>query len=231
MTDAEWLAFEDPLAMLQWRLGESRLWDNSFDKATKRKLMLYGCACCRLVWNHIVDERSKRVVELVENFADGKGQQEELDFALAEAYRVATSNSTAFWPKVSVGAAQPTLLGVSTTSTNTAYILLGFKSQPPGPRTREAETLRPGLALLTNYVRDLFRPQPSKFVLPSEWQTAAVQQGAKVIYNERRWDEMPILADALEDAGCDDTEILSHLRGPGPHTRGCWALDLILGKA
>ena len=41
---------------------------------------------------------------------------------------------------------------------------------------------------------------------------------------------MPVLADALEEAGCSDDELLGHLRGPGPHVRGCWALDLILGK-
>jgi hypothetical protein len=39
-----------------------------------------------------------------------------------------------------------------------------------------------------------------------------------------------VLADALEEAGCDNPDILSHLRGPGPHTRGCWVVDLVLGK-
>jgi hypothetical protein len=42
---------------------------------------------------------------------------------------------------------------------------------------------------------------------------------------------LAVLADALEDAGCDDADLLAHLRGPGPHVRGCWALDLILGKS
>ena len=52
-----------------------------------------------------------------------------------------------------------------------------------------------------------------------------------MIYQERAFERLPILADALEEAGCDDPDILSHLRGPGPHVRGCWALDLVLGKA
>ncbi len=53
---------------------------------------------------------------------------------------------------------------------------------------------------------------------------------AQAIYDDRSFDRLPILADALEDAGCDNVEILSHLRGPGPHVRGCWAVDLLLGK-
>jgi hypothetical protein len=50
------------------------------------------------------------------------------------------------------------------------------------------------------------------------------------IYSEKAFDRLPILADALEDAGCTDAAILSHCRGEGPHARGCWVVDLILGK-
>jgi hypothetical protein len=53
---------------------------------------------------------------------------------------------------------------------------------------------------------------------------------AQMIHDERQFEHLPVLADALEDAGCADTELLSHLRGPGPHLRGCWALDLILER-
>jgi hypothetical protein len=53
---------------------------------------------------------------------------------------------------------------------------------------------------------------------------------ARGMYESRDFAPMPVLADALEDAGCDAAELLGHLRGPGPHVRGCWAVDLILGK-
>jgi hypothetical protein len=50
------------------------------------------------------------------------------------------------------------------------------------------------------------------------------------IEEEQAFDRLPVLADALEEAGCTDADILSHLRGPGPHVRGCWVVDLLLGK-
>jgi hypothetical protein len=62
------------------------------------------------------------------------------------------------------------------------------------------------------------------------WNGGTVLQLAEGIYEERAFDRLPILADALEEAGCIDTAILDHCRGPGPHVRGCWVIDLILGK-
>jgi len=61
----------------------------------------------------------------------------------------------------------------------------------------------------------------------------AIRHGYRLVtsnYEERAFDRMPILADALEEAGCDSCDALTHCRGPGPHIRGCWVVDLILGK-
>jgi hypothetical protein len=65
----------------------------------------------------------------------------------------------------------------------------------------------------------------------SLWNDGLLPALAGAIYQERAFDRLPVLADALEDAGCADADLLGHLRGPGPHVRGCWALDLVLGKA
>jgi hypothetical protein len=62
------------------------------------------------------------------------------------------------------------------------------------------------------------------------WRTPTVLALGRGISEERTFDRLPILADALEDAGCTDGAILDHCRGPGPHVRGCWAVDLVLGK-
>lgn len=67
-------------------------------------------------------------------------------------------------------------------------------------------------------------------VLDPAWRTATVLALADGIYVERGWERLPVLADALEDAGCTQPDILGHLRGPGPHARGCWVVDLLLGK-
>jgi hypothetical protein len=72
-----------------------------------------------------------------------------------------------------------------------------------------------------------FRP----VTLDPRWLTSTVVDLSRIIYEERAFDKLPILADALMDAGCDSEEMLAHCRGQVPHVRGCWVVDLILGKA
>ncbi|VTR98013.1 Uncharacterized protein (Fragment) OS=uncultured bacterium PE=4 SV=1 [Gemmata massiliana] len=72
-----------------------------------------------------------------------------------------------------------------------------------------------------------FRP----VTFDSSWLTSTVSALAAGIYTESAFDRLPILADALQDAGCDNEDILTHFRSDGPHVKGCWALDLVLGKA
>jgi hypothetical protein len=85
-----------------------------------------------------------------------------------------------------------------------------------------------------DFLRDLFG---NPFRLPPNidrawlaWSDGTVVKLTRSIYDERAFDRLPVLADALEDAGCDNADILSHCRGPGPHVRGCWVVDLLLGK-
>ncbi|OGZ69256.1 MAG: hypothetical protein A3D44_01030 [Candidatus Staskawiczbacteria bacterium RIFCSPHIGHO2_02_FULL_42_22] len=86
----------------------------------------------------------------------------------------------------------------------------------------------------TNLVREIFGNPFRPIAIDSAWlgwNDAAVVRLANSIYNTPSLSGIPILADALEESGCTDTGILEHLRGPGPHFRGCWVLDLLLGKA
>jgi hypothetical protein len=71
-----------------------------------------------------------------------------------------------------------------------------------------------------------FRP----VTFPPSWRTDIVLTLARQVYESRDFSAMPILADALQDAGCDNDDILNHCRGDGPHMRGCWVVDLVLGK-
>jgi hypothetical protein len=80
--------------------------------------------------------------------------------------------------------------------------------------------------LLRDIVRNPFRP----FTIDAAWRTSNVLALATGMYNDRAFERMPILADGLEDAGCDNADILNHCRQPGEHIRGCWVVDLVLGK-
>lgn len=78
-------------------------------------------------------------------------------------------------------------------------------------------------------MHDVFPPATVAF--DPGWRTDAVVGLAGGMYAGRDFGPMPVLADALEDAGCADDAILAHCRGGGPHVRGCWVIDLALGKA
>ncbi|HEX5269104.1 MAG TPA: hypothetical protein VFW33_01390 [Gemmataceae bacterium] len=75
-----------------------------------------------------------------------------------------------------------------------------------------------------------FRP-PTMEATWLAWNGGLLPRIAEEIYKDRAFDRLPILSDALLDAGCDNEDLLAHLRGGGPHVRGCWAVDLILGKS
>jgi len=79
-------------------------------------------------------------------------------------------------------------------------------------------------------VKDIFGNPYRPITLNSSWLTSTVLALANGIYSEKAFDRMPILADALQDAGCDNEEILQHCRGPGVHVRGCWVVDKLLAK-
>jgi hypothetical protein len=83
------------------------------------------------------------------------------------------------------------------------------------------------LQLLREIVGNPFRP----VAFDPAWRSPTVAALAGAIYDERAFDRLPILADALEEAGCDHPDVLAHCRGDGPHVRGCWVVDLVLGKS
>jgi hypothetical protein len=78
--------------------------------------------------------------------------------------------------------------------------------------------------------RDIFGNPFRPVTFSQEWRTDTVVALARQMYDSRAFDRMPILADALQDAGCDSEDVLDHCRGEGPHVRGCWVVDLVLGK-
>jgi hypothetical protein len=87
------------------------------------------------------------------------------------------------------------------------------------------------VGLLRDNFLNPFRPAPRLLTAVLAWSDGTVRRIAEGIYQERAFHRLPILADALLDSGCDDEEWLQHCRSPGPHVRGCWVVDLLLGKA
>jgi len=85
-----------------------------------------------------------------------------------------------------------------------------------------------------SHLRDLFGPLPFRPISLQRailhWKDATIPKIVKAIYDDRTFDRLPALADALDQAGCTNTDILAHCRQAGEHVRGCWVLDLILGK-
>ena len=76
--------------------------------------------------------------------------------------------------------------------------------------------------------RDIFGNLSRPVTVDSSWLTSTAVSLARQMYESRDFSAMPILADALQDAGCDSAAVLDHCRGPGPHVRGCWVVELIL---
>jgi hypothetical protein len=93
-------------------------------------------------------------------------------------------------------------------------------------RNAEASERRTQADLIRDIFGNPFRP----VTLNPSWLTSTVVPLARQMYDTRDFSAMPILADALQDAGCNNPDILDHCRGEGPHVRGCWVVDLVLGK-
>ncbi len=221
MTEAEWLAATDPQPMLEFLWG----------RASERKLRLYRCACCRQYEPELcANPPLRRAVALNENYADGLISQEVLDAARKEC-----SSHHSFWKAVCFAVWPPTAHDPAQIN-RMAGARLAWQSVIPWFQGQQLDAVRTLKAkangqasLLRDIFGNLFRPV---FLDPAwlTWKDSTIRKLAQAVYANRAVDRLRVLADALEDAGCSDAGLLGHLRGPGPHVRGCWALDLLLGK-
>jgi hypothetical protein len=219
MTEEQWLTAPAPLPML----GYVRLLGDD------RKRRLFACACARRVWDLLTDAASERAVATAERYADGLAGKKELHAALAEArdaVRAARLLDARHGNAVAC-AAMTVTDSILTLDRQAAWLAAYARA------TNRAE-LRAELRVQADLVRDLFgnpfRPPVAVDAAWLEWDGGAVRRLAHTVYAERAFDHLPVLADALEDAGCADADLLGHLRGRGAHALGCWALDLLLGK-
>ena len=206
MTEAEWLACNDPRKMLRFLR----------DHATERKRQLIVVACCRHNWAKFISEDARHAVELVERFADEGCQSLKTNLELGAAHLKALEATNEARRQMNVDAwhaaeAARMATHVDFDEAEAAYYALGAEFASD-------EELELGCQL----VRDVM-PNPVRLVdMKPTWITANTTTLATAIYADRAFDRLPILADALEDAGCTDRAILDHCRQPGEHVRGCW---------
>ena len=213
MTEAEWNACDDPRPMLEFLR----------DRASERKLRLFGVACVRRVWPLLTHEESRRAVDIAEDHADGKATGEELAAAWSSA-ALAADYSVSMTGDASIAAA-----GACVPGGHRLARIVAITAALAALAVGAAEERRRQAALL----RDLFRkPTDGAHCMPSRfaWSDGAIRKMALAIHEQRAFDRLQQLADVLEDAGCTDADILSHCRTPGEHVRGCWVVDLLLGK-
>jgi hypothetical protein len=247
MTEADWLAATDPAPML----------DFLRDRASGRRLRLFACACCRRVLHLMADERSRAAVGEAERHADRTADPARLgrvkaaaaaadraaggrargvpDGAEADGWGAWAECSAAYAATRAVARARGAVGEAASQAAEAVQAAAGRAAALAGAsrgtatragRAARGEERRAQAALLRCVVGNPFRPVAAG---PS-WLTPTVLAIAEGIYAEGAFDRLPILADALQDAGCEDPDVLGHCRGPGPHARGCWVVDLVLGK-
>jgi len=206
MTEQEWLVCEDPRAMYAEMM-------NLTPSRSDRKWRLLACAIqsVRLVYVQWDDrERIKNTItDAIAWTETGK--------------KPSCSGSGAYYVLM-----EPAHRGVG-------WLIGQPRSVSPEPVIRDKEMDRKAADLLREVIGDPFRPVKIRCsrlcdIHNPSWLTLTALSIAQQIYTIQDYTGMPILADAMEEAGCDVQSILEHLRSSSTHVRGCWALDLILGK-
>jgi hypothetical protein len=216
-----------------------------------RKVALLGAACSRRLLHLVtdLDDSARNAVEVVESSEGNHLNHEGLPRLLSRLQEA--SPTTATDPRYMV--ATGIVLVSFTSAPWQGHFNLGLHSLA----NARASLARPGALANIQYwsnpqdadwnsasaserqeqahlLRDIFgNPFRPAVIDPAwlQWNDAAIPRLAQAIYDDRRFDNLPILADALEEAGCTSGVILEHCRGPGPHVLGCWVVDAILGKA
>jgi len=207
MDGSEWQTCTDPKHMIEFVQ----------DKVSDRKLRLFAVEMCESVWRHYDHPEKAAVLELLSSYAEGKAVQQDVKQA-CEVY-----DDSAFFRLQAVKYLlyQATLFtddGWTNAKLANHYQMVLYPD-PERAVARLHELIGPLLFRAVAIPPAILR-----------WNDGTAVAIAKAIYDERAFDRLPILADALEDAGCTDADILNHCRLPGEHVRGCWVLDLLLGQ-
>jgi hypothetical protein len=230
MTETVWLTGADPGPMLEYLAG----------RASARKLRLAACACCRRDSALLSDRRVRAAVEAAERFAEGLLDADGLTAAETAANAAALEEAYFLMPAAVAAVAAtaesaPDALRLvlrcylSKAERDAVYECALPSEQAAAVAAARAQEGAVQCALLREVFGNPFRPPTLEPAL-RRWNDGCVVRLAQTIHDRRRWDELPILADALADAGCRDEALLAHCTAAREHALGCWALDALLEK-
>jgi hypothetical protein len=217
-----------------------------FPPGHPRRRRLFGVACARQVWD-LLSTDTRSAVLISERLADGRATDADLRAAAVQipfggityqqhAHIAAGYASAAFYfhPPAEVNA--QTMWNVHDAARNAAKAIATRVTgrAPPGQPTPQwhaawTAAYNAARAEQADLVRDVFPPPGTSPAVEPGWLTSTVVALARRVYESRDFSPMPILADALQDAGCADELVLGHCRKTAPHVRGCWVVDLVLG--
>jgi hypothetical protein len=202
MTEAQWMQGDDPRKMMRHLLRHPSL------RPTARKAILLGAALARMVWRRTDWDIVRRLVECREKMAD-------------EVVRFDQYHAIAH--EINAGGDAPEDPAIALTHTFPALSVIEATLRVPD--------VTPGsvCAVVRELFGNCFR-RPGINPLWLQFGDGAVMKLAQGVYAEGAFDRLPVVADALEEAGCDDAALLGHCRSGDRHYRGCWAVDALLGK-
>jgi hypothetical protein len=239
MNSSEWTTWTDPQTILAYIRGP----ESSMKRpivATNRQLILWACACCRRIGHLFHDAGCLKAVLAAEGFADGDVTYKDL---------VAIGKDTSKWQSETFyESGEQSVRGYVTQAC--AHLVEGVDSafdemetpflaptndatrwavaavwENAGERAADREKITQ-----CSILRDILGNPFSPVRCSAEWQTSAVTALANETYDDRRFCNLPELATALVEAGCDNNDILSHCLSEEPHVRGCWVVDMFLQR-
>jgi hypothetical protein len=202
--------------------------------ASDRKFRLFAAACGRRVWDKLTDPRSRAAIEAAEQFADKRIKAKKLGQARTDAWDAArhicgVAGYDFDWEARKVPTAfdrgRPTVFRYAVGAAGAA-----IEYAQGAAWMAESVSNVKELAANCHLFRDIFGNPFQPVTFDKAWRTDTAIVLAKQMYESRDFSAMPVLADALQDADCDNVDILSHCRGDGLHVRGCWVVDLVLGR-
>jgi len=217
MMESEWLTSTDPIAMLHFLMG----------KVSDRKLRRFACRCCRhpVVWDLLQRRSAEELVEVAERYVEGDATWDQVIHAAQIAPQGTLSGGTRRGHRP-----QPRHLRTASQAQRAALSLADANAFHAawGTITIAANLLESSPCDL---MREMCGPLPFWLIeIDPTWRTPLVMQLTHQIEMMHDYGLMPILCDALQDAGCMDAELIAHCQAQTVHVRGCWVMQLLLGR-